>query len=420
MAEKNLSDRDQAKQKISANIADVYLASPDFNGMSAYSLPDALKPLVVELIAEGDVYANFGHQMVNPHIIGFPQESPAQNAAEVERRGGIDSAILYPTRRFLKEHGAGARYPDEPYTTQLALGYSQLEPRFFDPAVLGRYRDDPRYDYTFDIDGRISGTGVAEDTFLATIGVGFDKEPGNDEIVIGVPLRYLRDLSPTEQGYWKSFEHERQDWVLHPDFVKPHILGEFPDRISPYEAMLREMEMVNDLCDAIEYPHLYRHTYTDTNRPTDFGYVIRPTKRELSNFVEQLNKMLIDNMDREFFKGRVDVHEQRTDTFGNEYMAPRGTIAMLKDWLHKVVRHDPDGLVPSAVKHMRNIRSDRSSVAHDVKENEHDPAVWTTQRELIVASYVTVRTIRQLLQSHPRSAIVEVPNVLDEVKVWDF
>ena len=417
------------KRNLLEQIATQYLESSDFNGVAAAPLMDvagefSVDPDVVlgELVAEGAIYANFGHEMVNPHIIGFPHQSATDNIAEVRRRGGVRSALLYPTRDTLAAMSAGDRYPNAPYSAALALGRAQLESVFFRADVLGRYRDDPRYDYTLDIGGEIRAReGTPLDTYLTTFSIGFDRDPDSDEIVVGVPLRYLHDLSTTQQAYWRSFEHERQDWVLHPDWIRPHLMGEFPERISPYTAILMEMSLVNEICGVIGYPPLFRNLYEGAGRPTDYGYLIRPTKRELSNFIEQLNKLLIDNLDQGFFRrAGIPLTEERQDATGNSYQAQRGTMNMLMEWMERTVSHDPEGMVPSAATNLKEIRRARSNSAHTLRENEYDPAVWTNQRRLVVQAYLTVRTVRQLLLSHPRASAVEVPEELDDPKVWPF
>jgi hypothetical protein len=410
-------------------IATQYLQSPDFNGVAALLLMDvaekfSVDPDVVltELVADGAIYANFGHEMANPHIIGFPYQSAVENLAEVRRRGGVRSAVLYPTRDTLAAMSAGGRYPNAPYSAALALGRAQLESVFFRADVLGRYRDDPRYDYTLDIGGEIGAReGTPLETYLTTFSIGFDRDADNDEIVVGVPLRYLHDLSPAEQSYWKSFEHERQDWVLHPDWVRPHLMGEFPERVSPYRAILMEMSLANEICEAIGYPTLFRNLYDGANRPTDYGYLIRPTKRELSNFIEQLNKLLIDNLVQRFFRrAGIPLTEERQDGEGSTYQGQRGTMNMLIEWMERTVKHDPEELVASAAAVFREIRTARSNTAHTLRENEYDPAMWTAQRRLVVESYLAVRTVRQLLQSHPEASAVEIPEELDEPRVWPF
>lgn len=424
-----VSMRDGMKELLQEQITERYLDSPDFNGVDATllvgaveDLPVDAEELVVELVAEGAVYANFGHEMTNPHIMGFSHQGAEANYAEVIRRGGVTGAVLYPTKKTLAEVGAGSRYPSAPYSAALALGAGQLDSVFFRAEVLAKYREDPRYDYTFDIGGEIRAReGTPLDTYLTTFSIGFHPDPKEDEIVVGVPLRYLHDLSANEQSYWKSFEHDHQDWVLHPDWVRPHLMGRFPERLSPYSALLEEMKLVNEICDAIGWPRLYRNLYARENRPTDFGYPIRPTKREMNNFIEQLNKMLIDNMRNEFFvRARVDATEERRDGEGNVFKAQRGTIAMLKDFMEKTVRVDPDGGVPHADATLRLIRKKRSAVAHDIKDNEYDPSIWREQTVLVKDAYRTVLTIRQLLQSHPKAASIKVPRLLEEQAVWPF
>lgn len=420
---------DGVKDQLREHIARRYLESPDFNGVAAAPLIDAvaefpvdIEAVLAELVAEGVVYANFGHEMTNAHIIGFPHQPAADNLVEVQQRGGVRSAVLYPTRDTLAAMSAGDHYPGAPYSAALALGHAQLESVFFRADVLGRYRDDPRYDYTLDIGGEIRAReGTPHDTYLTTFSIGFDADTNNHEIVVGVPLRYLHDLSPTEQAYWKSFEYERQDWVLHPDWVRPHLEGEFPERVSPYTAVLMEMRLINEICGAIGYPSLFRNLYDGPSRPTDYGYLIRPTKRELSNFIEQLNKLLIDNLDKKFFvHARIPLTEERQDGEGNTYQGQRGTMNMLIEWMESTVRHDSGGMVPSAVSILKEIRRVRSNAAHTLRENNYDPSVWAEQRRFVVEAYLAVRSVRQLLQSHSRAAAVEVPDELDEPRVWPF
>ena len=49
--------------------------------------PTASNPRSGALSAEGDIYVSFGHEMVNPLILGFPPQSSDENMAEIERRG---------------------------------------------------------------------------------------------------------------------------------------------------------------------------------------------------------------------------------------------------------------------------------------------------------------------------------------------
>lgn len=421
--------RSARKLRLANLIAAHYLDSVDFNGIAFRTLTsiedaslDELRALLLELVAEGAVYANFGHEMVNFGIMGVDHQGASENLEEVRRRGGVDGAVMFPTMTTLAALSAGGRYPDAPYSAALALGRGQLESVFFDAAVLGRYRDDPRYDYTHDIGGEIRAReGTPLNTYLTTFSIGFDADPTSSEIVVGVPLRYLHDLDSAEQQYWRSFQSARQDWILHPDWVRPHLMGEFPEQMSPYTAVIEEMRVVNEICDVIRWPRLYRRLFSGADRPTDFGYPIRPTARELGNFVEQLNKMLIDNLDPKFFeRARIETTEERSDGRGTLFRAQRGTLAMLKEFMEKTVTRDPSGAVPASTETLRQIRKLRSSIAHDVKANEYNADIWQQQSELVSQAYRVVLTIRQLLQSHPLARGMEIPEMLDDQRVWSF
>lgn len=93
---------------------------------------------------------------------------------------------------------------------------------------------------------------------------------------------------------------------------------------------------------------------------------------------------------------------------------------MLIEWMERTVTHDPEELVPSAKAILKEIRTKRSKSAHSIRENEYDQLNWSEQRRLVCESYLAVRTVRQLLQFHPRASAVNVPDELDEPRVWPF
>ncbi|GAA5189669.1 hypothetical protein GCM10023346_04880 [Arthrobacter gyeryongensis] len=133
--EPEMAMHDGVKEQLREHIARRYLESPDFNGVEAPRLIDALgefpvdiEAVLAELVAEGVVYANFGHEMTNPHIIGFPHQPAADNLTEVQQRGGVCAAVLYPTRDTLAAMSADDRYPGAPYSAALALGRSRTRP----------------------------------------------------------------------------------------------------------------------------------------------------------------------------------------------------------------------------------------------------------------------------------------------------
>lgn len=131
-------------------ITDAYLTSNDFNGVHYGSLPPELTTELRPLLEVGLIYANFGQRMVNPFILGLPPEAPGVHLQVIDTIGRpLSDAVLFPTPGHLQTVVPSALYADAPFSRELALGAGQLEHRFFETAVLARYRDDPRYKLHF-------------------------------------------------------------------------------------------------------------------------------------------------------------------------------------------------------------------------------------------------------------------------------
>jgi hypothetical protein len=338
--------------------------------------------------------------------------------------------VLFPTPGHLKAVVPSELYADAPFSRELALGAGQLEHRFFETAVLARYRDDPRYNYIFDIDGQISRNDAPNAMFLNTMSVGHRVSDGL--VVVGVFLKYVDDLAPIEQQYWKMHEiSDRENYRLHPDFVRTHLRAEFPQKLSPFVAMLEEMALVNKMCDAIGYPRLFRKTYESgamskepglrEPRPRDFGHLVRPTMKELRDFTAMLDKMLSDNMTDDFFAAEIaEMFHYVPGHNGAVERRPKRSLTLLREWLELFVTDDPEGLVDFTCKTARDIRNARNPDAHTIRDNDYDETIYAKQRKLIMSAYVAVRTIRQTLQGHPRSGVVTVPSKLERMEVWNI
>lgn len=338
--------------------------------------------------------------------------------------------MLFPTPAHLQSVVPSALYADAPFSRELALGAGQLEHRFFEAAVLARYRDDPRYNYIFDIDGQISRDDLPDGMFLSTMSVGHRVTDGL--VVVGVFLKYVDDLASIEQQYWKMHElADRENYRLHPDFVRTHLRAEFPQKLSPFVAMLEEMALVNKMCDAIGYPRLFRKIYESgarakepglrEPRPRDFGHLVRPTMKELRDFTAMLDKMLSDNMTDEFFAAEIaEMFHEVPGPEGVLVRRKKRSLELLKEWLDLIVRVDPEGLTVFAHKTVRDIRNARNPDAHSIRDNDYDETIYAKQRKLIMDAYVAVRTIRQSLQGHPLANAAHVPAKLETMDVWNI
>jgi hypothetical protein len=159
----------------------------------------------------------------------------------------------------------------------------------FDLGVLERYYNDPRYHFTFhDHAGRLSiGDKAYEDgdiperdkVLLQTFGIGYDQ---SDRRVAIVFLRYLKGLSPEHQQYWNSFVCSGAV-KLHREYYRSSLLGEFPEYVSYFGAILTEMRLINELTNGVYSVGLFRRLYGE-DRPSELTPFLRPTLKNFNDF----------------------------------------------------------------------------------------------------------------------------------------
>lgn len=404
-----------------------YVKSHDFNGLpvGALDVPvDELQAAVRPLVEAGSLYVNYGDRHPNPHILAFelePQEEQLEKLTTLD----LAAACLYPTVKHLESVVDRNVYQSKPYSLELALGHPALGHHFFGLSVLESYRNDPRYCYRFDISGTI---GIHDDqampekdkVLLQSFGLALSKDEYWGIVVF---RRYLSSLSPEHQQIWKAKQEGGRDkFAPHPDYWRSSILGEWQEKLSLFRAFLEEMEQINALAEHIGRPGLFRKTYRE-NWPNDFGYLIRPTGRELANFAGVLDKMLSDNINRDFFQNEVPYEEERTDKQDRVIVTQIGTIRILDEWLKsKFKTQDAESveLIKQAIKTLKDVRKKRNPNAHSIKPDEYDVTLFKEQIQLMRDAYRALVTLRQILQFHPRARDYEVPSVLENQEVWDF
>ncbi len=420
----------EASQLLEAATA-FYLDSPDFNGYSCNGTvseekvsDDELRLILRELVEEGKGALVFGDRHPNPHIRAFPDE-PKEDQLEKLEKKPLNDVCLYPTANYLKNVVDKSSYEGRPYTLELALGSAQFEFRAFDLSVLEMYLNDPRYYYiNDDINGRIC---IKDEYYLShefpekdkvllkTFGFAYDKDFNRS---VAAFLIYLSRLSPEHQQIWKAKELVGS-YKLHPDYFKITI-GDWDIGLSIFAAFVKELRIINQMCDIMNRPHLFKQDFHD-NRPQNFSFLIRPTLEEYNSFVLTLDKIMSENINKEFFMDDVSdtVEKQRSS---KTIVEPKGTITMLEEWLDKKFRPFDRRLVEEPIKTFRDVRKQRQKPAHSIKSNVFNQSYFRRQRELVIAAYKAVRNIRLILMTHPAvlTTPVDIPDVLNKGKIWIY
>ncbi len=417
------------KQDIVRMVTTFYLESVDFNGLPIQNLIEEshqdwgfLKGLIKDLIEEDLVGLIDTRTDANPHIIRIGFEP--KNAQISKLSGGSPpDGCIYPSPKHLKSVVNPQDYQDQPYKLYLALGEAQLSFRSFDLSVLEFYRNDPRYRYeNNDTAGRIYyDTGEIKDSdkiALATFGFSYDD---NYNRAIAVFLRYLANLTPSHQQIWKAKELQG-NYKLHPDYYRSAVIGDWGEGEPICLAFLKELYIINRMAEAMGRPALFKDDYGEyaENRPKTFTFLIRPTLKEYNDFVHLLDKMLSENINRDFFQNEVPYENQIPRKDGKIQVERKGTLQILDDWIHTLFITDNWQPLEKSIATMRKIREMRQRPAHAIDEDRFDQKYFKEQRELIIEAYSAVKTLRLMLANHPDvdMAKIKIPDWLQKGKIW--
>jgi len=405
---------DQILQRITEH----YLMSGDFNGFALDDFnedPELARRGANKLLLDGKIVLNFGDLHPNPHILAFePEPTDTQIAKlnaihfappEYEELGPFrvqtnrTNCCAYPSKDHLRTFVDVSQYEGKPYTLMLALGEPQLGYRAFNLRILEFYRNDPRYSYqTDDIRGHISVRG--------------DKEVDPT----GAFLIYLSRLTPEHQQRWK-LEQTGEVTFLHIDYSRSSA-GHWDTQESMFNAFCEELNIINKITIKIYGVPLLRNAYVDA-KPAGFGFLIRPTTKEYDAFVQLLDKMMSDNLNKRFFDGKVDLtfREEKDGVLSEKQ---KGTITLLDDWLARSVRlHEPN-LQDEMVATFKKVRQERGPLAHEVRDDQWNEDYFAKQRELMKDAYAAIRTLRLILAGHPAARPVAVPDWLHKAEIRTF
>ena len=415
-------------EQILAVITDFFISSSDFNGILAIHLMEKIglewektrKTLERLLVQEHISIVFYSHQG-NPHIKRLPN-LPSEEQVKRLYIDSPDTFCIYPSRRILQQRTDLEDYSDKPFAKRLALGEAQLTPVYFDLSVLERYHRDPRYFFSFGgCGGRIgigdylSGDMHERDKILIeTFGIGYNQ--ARDRVVC-VYLRYLILLSPEHQQIWLAHIVD-QPCSINSDYARVTIYGNFREYKSAYQALLAEMAEINKICKLIGKPHLFREEFED-NRPSDFHPMLRPTKRNLQEFIHLLDKMIGENIDRKFFDDDIPLEEEKERSDGKIEVQSISTISLLRNWLQSHYRtSNGQDVSEEVVKGFRKVRKLRQKPAHTIQEDEYDRTLPREQDALVEEVYRSLNMLRLALSSHPQARdSYKPPDWLDEGKI---
>jgi hypothetical protein len=423
------------KNDLLAEILTFYVESLDHNGIPLTELSHrcavdnaVMMKALIELVNTNLATIAFYEHCGNPHIKRLP-DLPVPTQIQKLESGDLEGKNAYPSRVVLEDAINKESFEGRPFSLRLALGEAQLQPIFFDLYVLDRYLGDGRYRVKFhDYCGGISPQNQADpsialreqdEVYLRTFGLGYDR---NRKKVIVAYLRYLAEMTPSHQQIWNAQQVDESECDICPEYIANSINGRWAQSVSVYEAVLAELDVMNEMAALMSRPPLFRKTFNlpQNERPVEFMYLLRPTKKAYCEFAHVLDKMISENINHNFSQDDIELEREITRSDGKTVVERKGTITLLEEWLRKrFVLVDRSGF-DTVVKTLRHVRKERQPSAHILIQNEYDVVFYEKQKTLIRDLYVALRHLRLVLALNPEASKCEVPRWLQDALIRSY
>lgn len=404
-------------QKIIDEVAKYYIQSRDFNGLPFIFLlekfqidEENLKNLIAQLIKDGVLSISL---YINPHIKAF--NDPVNDQLDFLKNKSINEIVIYPTKSTLKNRIPNSKFRNKSFSRLLLKGYPIFYTCYFELSVLERYKNDPRYKLIDD--GTTLSLSIKDEFYLSkeileedkisirTFSYAYRKDDKHK--VVMVYLYYLHNLSSRHQKYWES-NPAFGEFLLDSDYIDRSIRGKFTENRTIYEAFLEEVRQINILTELIGKPPLFREEYQHLK---DFNNLLRPTAKEFNSFVHLLDKLISENINKDFFKGDIELKDSNSkDT---------GTIKLLENWLNKYFLPDNPKLVKRIFETFKTIRKLRQKSAHTIDLDEYNNKYFEEQEKIIKDAYIAMRYLRYVFENSPETKInnYKPPDWLQEWKI---
>ncbi|WP_062213963.1 hypothetical protein [Demequina oxidasica] len=391
-------------------VVDRYLKSGDFNGLYLDTDVDSeLVGVAKGLVADGKFQVMVSEvDYPNPHIRPWPSRRTIESQIESldELSGAGYGVVLYPTPLALKGVRVPARLKGLPFATAMAKGRGTLEVAYFSFDVLEPYRNDPRYRFRygdFGVDMGIGDEAYLDETELERDKVslshlgfaydlaGYDRTDEETPIVRRVAAFYgdLAKLTPEHQQRWKSYQVAEDGLEPHPAWWMTQ-MGHWADGIGPFDYLFLQLENLNALWTGAFGEALFKHT----DRPEEFGWLLRPSQREWDEFIVQLDKVLSENIRHDALDAVGAPRKDKSDQ-------NLGTLSRLSAFLED--KGIESATVKDLMQPLRSIRQARQRPAHALRANITDKSFVHRQVALLEDLNDTLRELARWLSTHPKN-----------------
>lgn len=290
---------------------------------------------------------------------------------------------------------------------------------YFDINVLERYFNNPKYNVFYSgYRGKISikdeyYVELEGNEYVKNFGLAYDKKDSNKRSIVAFASE-LSKLSDKSQAHWYSYIYKNSDnYYPNNAFIKNLIYGEWVENISIFDAMLMEINLINSMCSSIGITKFFREEFTPNSmnkedKPINYHIVLLPTRENYYNFINTLEKLVINNIQAKTFtdSGHLIKGVERKSQEGFN----KGTLVLLSEWL--AINNSSTSVEKEIISPLKALRKLRQKPAHQLYENVYDEKIWTDQKILMHNTYSAIRYIRLLFANHPLCRSTKVPEIL--------
>lgn len=199
----------------------------------------------------------------------------------------------------------------------------------------------------------------------------------------------LAKLTPEHQQRWASYQVADNGLEPHPVWWEMQ-MGHWADGIGPFDRIFIGLENLNALWTGAFGEPLFKHT----DRPQDFGWLLRPSQREWDEFIVQLDKLLSENIRHD---GLDAAGVPRKDGNGQTL----GTLTRLADFLNS--NGNGAAVVKDLMGPLRDIRQARQKPAHALRTNLTDKTLVHRQVALLEDLNDVLRELARWMSTHPKN-----------------
>ena len=179
-------------------------------------------------------------------------------------------------------------------------------------------------------------------------------------------------------------------------------MGNWPDGIGPFQAIIEEAEAINVMFQMIVGEDLFG----TTEHPREWGWVLRSSTQEWHQFLMATDKLLSENIDHKALTATGVERNQKDGT-------PAGSLMRLRWYLED--GGYPDKVVSAIVEPLRTVRQERQKPAHRLVVATTDGTLTVQRRDVLSDVGGALNLFRRVLQSDPKARDWKPPGYLDEV-----